>query len=84
MPRTTKERATRVTKKLYEEQDRRCPICDLEMPHKDEHGRTVCKFEDKPTGMILDASCYFMVNYIRRHAGPRLDRAIRLVETGEV
>jgi len=84
MPRTTKEVAIRRTKILYEQQDRRCPVCDLEMAHKDENDNTVRKYEDKPTGVILCASCRFMVNYVRRHAGPRLDRAIRLVRTGKV
>ena len=84
MPRTTKETAARRTKTLIEQQDRRCPVCDIERPHKNKNGHLVRKYEDKLTGLILCASCAFMVNYIRRHAGPRLNRAVRLVETGEV
>ena len=81
--RGTPERNTRVLKKLYEEQDRLCKICDTEMPHKDEKGHTVRKYEDKPTGVIVCAKCHFLLYYLRKRRGRILDRAIQLIEIGE-
>ena len=83
MPRVTKEHNTRVIKQLYDNQDHRCAVCDLEIEYKDEKAHTVRKYTDR-SGLVVCPRCNFMVNYVRRHIGPTLDRAIRLVKTGKV
>ena len=84
MPRVTKEHNTRIIKQLYEKQDRRCAVCDLEIAHKNEKGHIVRKYEDR-SGLVICASCNLLVNYIRKHGtGLRFERAVRLVNTGAV
>jgi len=58
---------------FYEVQDRRCPVCDVEI----EWGAS--PFEHKPSGLLLCRKCYFLVRRIRWYVGPVLDRAIRLI-----
>ena len=84
MPRRDKLDTIRVIKQLYEVQDRRCAVCDNEIPHKDENGHTVRKYEDR-SGLVICSKCNLIVNYLRKNgSGPTLDRAIRLVKTGKI
>ena len=65
----------RIKKILIEKQDRRCPICDLEI-ELDVKGKRI--FEHEPSGQILCQQCWSLVTHMDRKRGVILDRAIKL------
>jgi hypothetical protein len=73
--RTTAEKR-QIRKRLIEKQDRRCPICDLEI-ELDVKGKRV--FVHEPADQILCQKCWSLVTHMDRKRGVILDRAIELV-----
>ena len=68
----------RRTRQLYDNQDRRCPICDIEI-EKDTRRRFF-----KESGLVVDLKCLSLLTYMYKFKGPILDRAIELVQTNKL
>lgn len=49
-----------VRKQFYDTQDRRCPVCEIEI----EYGAGL--YEDKPSGKVLCRGCWLLVHHMRK------------------
>ena len=74
--RQAKARKRQIRKDLIEQQDRRCPVCDLEV-ELDKKGRRI--YLHQPSGLVLCSRCWCLVLHMDVKRGPTLDRAIKLV-----
>ena len=64
----------RLRKQLYEEQGRRCPVCDIEYDWRETQF-----YLNKPSGKVICHRCWSLTMHIRKYVGPILDRAVALV-----
>ena len=71
-----KQRTDREKHQFFVVQDRRCPVCDIEI----EYGSAY--YEDKPTKLMLCHKCWLLVHHMRKKQGLMLDNAYRLVCNG--
>lgn len=63
-------------KQFYDIQQRRCPICDQEIPH----GQVVVMH--KTTGLVMDRRCWLLVVNMESVSKMQLDRSYELVCNG--
>lgn len=71
-----RKRPEHIRRQFYDVQNRRCPVCDIEV----EYGKAL--YEDKPSGLILDQGCWILVHHMRKKRGLVLDNAVKLVCNG--
>lgn len=69
-------RRRQIRKDLIDKQDKRCPICDLEIELDKKNVKT---FFHRQSKQVLCHPCWWLVLHMDRKRGPRLDRAIKLV-----
>ncbi len=71
------KRPEHVRRQFFDAQDRRCPVCDMEI----EYGSRW--LWDKVSELVLCGKCFHLCDSLRWYAGPTLDRAIKLVMDGD-
>ena len=69
------ERQQLLRRKMISEQDRRCPVCDLQIDVKKRGGIKL----DEPSQKVLCPGCYLFICQLRHKLGPIFDRAIKLI-----
>ena len=74
--RQAKAMKRQMRKDLIEKQDRRCPVCDLEVELDKKGVRT---YLHQQSGLVLCSRCWCLVLHIDCKRGPTLGRAIKLV-----
>lgn len=74
--RQIKARRRQIRKDLIDKQDRRCPVCDLEI-ELDKKG--ACVYLHQQSGLILCHGCWWLVLHMDRKRGRVLDQAVKLV-----